>query len=231
MGPVTGGTLITVKGIGFKQSAVCNMTTRFATYHQIPQSVASEDSMIVKSPAVATPDSVVVAVAMNGQQFSKDVILYDRDPSNTFTYYEHPYISDYEPETGLSGGNTLIKIKGKGFLPLKNRNGTYVKTPVYVRMLEETSRKRIGQVSEAEFVDNENIHWKTPEAPANTRSIISVSLNKHEWYNIEKTDDDAHVYTYYESPKIEKLDPAYGQVRHKSGKRVRVLGKNFQCQD
>lgn len=92
--------------------------------------------MVVKTPPVDVADAVVVSIGMNGQQFIRDKTLYERDIENTFTYYDDPTVLDFEPISGLASGNTKIKISGKGFLPLKDDKGEYIKTPVWVRMID-----------------------------------------------------------------------------------------------
>ncbi len=98
------------------------------------------------TPKVDVADDTVVSIALNGQQFIKDKTLYERDIENTFTYYDRPTVVDFHPEYGLAAGNTKIQINGKGFLPLKNDKGEFVRTPVYVRMKEMGTEKTIGEI-------------------------------------------------------------------------------------
>lgn len=79
--------------------------------------------MFVSSPAVSIPDSVVVAIALNGQQFTRDLILHVKDEENTFNYYVEPYITYYNPKAGPSVGGTKMKITGYGFTPIRDKNG------------------------------------------------------------------------------------------------------------
>ena len=67
------------------------------------------------SPPARIPDSVVVSVSLNGQQFINDKSLHFRDYENTFTYYQDFFIIDYWPKSGPTSGKTLVKTKGMGF--------------------------------------------------------------------------------------------------------------------
>lgn len=71
---------------------------------------------------------------------------------------------DFYPIRGPMGGNTKVHINGKGFLPLKNELGEFIRTKVWIRMLEPGSRDLIGNVVEASYVDNENVEFFTPES-------------------------------------------------------------------
>jgi hypothetical protein len=66
----------------------------------------SDTDAFVLSPAVNIPDAVVVAVALNGQQFTKDIILHVKDIENTFEYYQDPTIAGVHPVSGPSIGGT-----------------------------------------------------------------------------------------------------------------------------
>jgi hypothetical protein len=75
--------------------------------------------MNITSPISKTPVSVVVSIALNGQQFVNDKILHYRDFENTFTYYQDLYISDYGPKAGPTSGKTVIRVRGMGFNQFK----------------------------------------------------------------------------------------------------------------
>jgi hypothetical protein len=91
--------------------------------------------MNITSPISKTPVSVVVSIALNGQQFVNDKILHFRDPENKFTYYQDLYISDYGPKAGPTSGKTAIRVRGMGFNQFKFLNGTE-KVKIYVRFID-----------------------------------------------------------------------------------------------
>jgi hypothetical protein len=67
MGPIRGGTNVTIVGKGFNQPGACNKTARFAVIETKPINETNDTLMFVVSPPVKVPDEVVVAVALNGQ--------------------------------------------------------------------------------------------------------------------------------------------------------------------
>ncbi len=118
---------------------------RFAASYVKPLRTEMNE-MIVRAPPVDVADAVVVSIGMNGQQFIKDKSLNERNIENTFTYYDDPTVIDFHPVAGLASGETKIQINGKGFLPLKNEKGEYIRTPVWVRMIDSSSKMVIGEV-------------------------------------------------------------------------------------
>lgn len=227
LGPIEGGTEISISGAGFRQQATCNMTVRFGNIYVKPL-VFNDNEVRVRTPRVDVPDAVVVAVSPNGQQFTRDKTLRFKDNENTFWYYENPTIYEFTPDKGLSNGGTLIKIRGRGFLPKKFENGTFEETPVYVRMLESGSRQPLGPTTKAEKVENEEIQWKAPPAPSGTKGIISLSLNNHQFYELYHSNTD-YSFEYLSSPFVSSIDPAFGAVRHADSITIDVHGKNFDC--
>lgn len=218
-----------ISGYGFNQMATCNLTVRFGNIYTRPYK-HDHYEIRVKSPPVSVADAVVVAVGLNGQQFTKDKTLNFRDPENTFHYYENPFIYDFNPDRGLSNGGTEVTIRGRGFQPTKYENGTFIKTPVYVRMLDASSRRPLGPTTEAEFVENEIVQWKAPPAPPGTKGIISMSLNNHQFYELYHKDKE-YAFEYSPSPFVTGIDPEFGEVRHSEHITLDVHGRNFDCPD
>lgn len=105
-GPTSGGTTVAVVGSGFNQEGACNKTVRFATWEVKPINETEDTTIWVKSPAVNIPDAVVVAVALNGQQFTKDIVLHVKDDENTFEYYNPPLVTSFTPRSGPNIGGT-----------------------------------------------------------------------------------------------------------------------------
>jgi len=65
-GPIHGGTITSIKGKGFNQEGACNKTVRFATFETKPFNETEDTTIWASTPAVKIPDTVVVAVALNG---------------------------------------------------------------------------------------------------------------------------------------------------------------------
>lgn len=227
-GPIDGGTIVKIIGKGFKPACACNVTVRFGTFQVRPVNF-TDNVIYVRAPNVTLPDDVVVSYGINGQQYNPDLTLNYKDKENTFTYYGVPLVAFYYPRRGPSCGGTTIKIVGFGFAPFKDNEGNEVKKPVWIRM-RRYNGTGLTEPKEAEYVDNENIHWKTPPGDADSKHILELSLNKEDFYPILPV-NQKYSYTYYNSPRVEHLYPPYGPVESELPVLLFVKGKNFDCPD
>jgi hypothetical protein len=63
---VKGGTKVKIIGSGFNCDGSCNKTGRFSVFEMKPINETNDTFMWVTSPPAMIPDTVVVAVALNG---------------------------------------------------------------------------------------------------------------------------------------------------------------------
>jgi hypothetical protein len=119
---------------------------RYATFEVKPINATNDTIIWVKSPAVKVPDATVVAVALNGQQFTKDVILHYKDPENSFEFYTEPFVASYSPKSGPSIGGTKIKINGFGFTPRKDAEGNIdrARNKMYIRFVDPETQTELS---------------------------------------------------------------------------------------
>jgi hypothetical protein len=122
---------------------------RFATFEVKPINDTTDTTIWVKTPKVKIPDAVVVSVALNGQQFSKDIVLHVKDPENTFEFYDDPFVSSYTPRSGPSIGGTRMKVFGYGFTPRKDKEGNVDKTrnKLYVRFVDPDTKEELSRTT------------------------------------------------------------------------------------
>jgi hypothetical protein len=83
------------------------------------------------------------------------------------------------------------------------------------------------EVKTDELSDDEAV-WYTPNLPANTVALMQISLNGEDWQDVPIS-GKTHSFTYFESPHITKLNPAFGPVKHKDLLIMDIEGKNFKC--
>jgi hypothetical protein len=124
---------------------------RFATIETTPLNETTDTDIWVASPEVQVPDHVVVAISLNGQQFSKDFIIHNRDLPNTYEYISEMGITSYEPQSGPSIGGTVITIEGYSFTQLRNNEGEteMEKNHLWVRFVDPSSKEELTTPSEA----------------------------------------------------------------------------------
>ena len=83
------------------------------------------------------------------------------------------------------------------------------------------------QVKVEELTDDQAV-WHTPALPSETKALLQISLNGQDWHNVP-IPKKSYSFTYYESPHVAKLTPAYGPVKHKGDLYADIEGSNFVC--
>jgi hypothetical protein len=175
------------------------------------------------------PDDVVVSFGINGQQYNPDIKLNHKDLPNTYTYYDNPIINSYSPKRGPSSGGTLIKIAGFGFTPYRDDDGEVLPRPVLLR-LRRFNQTGVTAPKEAEFVDNEHVHWETPPGEPESSHILELSLNGQDYSPVLMPKDN-YSYEYYSSPRVVAIYPPYGPLESANPVTIFVKGTNFVCQE
>jgi hypothetical protein len=180
----------------------------------------------VISPQAFVPDAVTVAVSLNGQQFINDKTLHIRDIENTFTYLQKNFLYGYGPKMGPTIGRTKITVQGVGFNQIKADNGTKVASPLWVRLVDETTGNVVGKPSLAIEQTNDEFSWITPAGPENTMAIMQFSYNNVDWEQI-LPENQTYSYKYYNAPVVNKVTPPYGPVKSPNDEKVEIQGSNF----
>lgn len=224
-----------MQGSGFNHPCGCNKTVRFATNEVKPLNDTNDTIIWVSTPAVKIPDSVVVAVSLNGQQFTKDIVIHVRDDENTFEYYAEPFVSAFTPYTGPSIGGTKIKLSGFGFGARKDKEGNIdkKKNKLYIRFVDpDDPTKELAPASEVDSDDlyDDEASWKTPALPSDTKALMQISLNGQDWTSVPQP-NKTYSFFYFESPHIDKLYPQFGPVKAKGDNYLDISGRNFKCPD
>jgi hypothetical protein len=70
LGPISGGTNVTIKGKGFTAKAVSKRVIRIGHMVVEPESFTN-DTIVFKAPEVPVENTAPVAVSLNGQQFTR----------------------------------------------------------------------------------------------------------------------------------------------------------------
>jgi hypothetical protein len=133
-GHISGGTVITIYGSGFKRSRVAKV--RFATeaqFDEVDAEYVSESMIRCVSPPRATPDTAHVTVANDGMQFSGWPLVYTKG-SGTFLKFifdnSRPGCLDcLNSNIPLSGGRVYAGLNPKKVVEkwvLDNSTGPYI---------------------------------------------------------------------------------------------------------
>jgi hypothetical protein len=137
-GPTVGGTALDVNGEGFKQVGVCDLRCRFGT-HDVEATASKDNKLACTSPSVEVPGDALFQVSLNGQQYSGR----QRRDQLSFQYFENPLITNFEPKTGPSSGNSTVVIYGAGFI---GQNETAETTDIWVRFNNTSTGDLYGVV-------------------------------------------------------------------------------------
>ena len=226
-GPISGGTIVNITGKNLRPDCACNVTVRFGSYQVAPVINFTDTNIFVKAPSVSISNDVVVSYGINGQQYNPDPGLNYKDLTNTYTYYDAPYITSYTPKEGPSVGGNKMLIKGFGFTPYKDNEGNVIKQPVWLRM-KRHDKRGLTEPTEAVYVDNENIHWVVPPGDVGSTHVIELSLNKADYIKVIPG-NKSYSYTYLPSPRVNALYPNFVPLKSRNKTTIFVKGKGFKC--
>ena len=69
LGPIDGGSTMTIHGTGFDQSQAYKRTVKLG-YIEVEPISYTKDTMVIKTPAVAIPTTSIVSVSLNSQDYT-----------------------------------------------------------------------------------------------------------------------------------------------------------------
>jgi len=226
-GPITGNTTVNISGFDFNQTGACNVTARFSTY-QVKPTEYTRDYMVVTSPKVNFTGATTVQIALNGQQFDKDVTLGFRDVANTFYYYKFPLINFMGPNKGPTIGGTRVKLIGIGFDEVFDFQKDPSKRVVYYRFIDHADQSiQYGNITKAKVISNNEINLITPSVRKNdTVADIELSYNTENFQKIPN-----NTFTFYILPNITDLTPRYGPLKANDYDKIKLTLDNYFCSE
>jgi len=226
-GPLSGNTTVNITGFDFGQPGACNVTARFSTY-QVKPIVVTNEYMVVTSPKVNFTGATTVQIALNGQQFDKDITLRFRDIENTFYYYKSPLINFIGPNKGPTIGGTHVKVIGIGFDEVFDFEKDNNKKVMYYRFVDHKDKKtQYGDIYKTKVLSKNELNLITPAVWANdTVADIELSYNQE---NFEKIPNE--VFTFYVLPNITDLNPRYGPLKSRDDDKVKLTLDNYFCHE
>jgi len=234
-GPLHGNTEIKVNVTGLRQPGICGLKIRLGTYEFAPD-INHNGQLVLTNEKVDYPGLLAVQVSYNDQQFSNERVVHKKDPYSTFKYYQSPLITFHHPISGPSCGGTAIKINGFGFRPFDSSSvdpkSGQTANKLFIRYLDSATEEIIAPsvLVDPEAYTNEKINVISVPEPVGTKALIQISLNDEDWINV-RAPGTTYSFTYYESPHMIKIEPAFGQLKNKDRKTMTITGTNFICQD
>ena len=102
-GMTDGGTIVTVSGLSFYSSSMC----QFGSLPPVAATVDSSMQIQCQAPATAATGRVPLEISNNNQDFTTT--------SAEFTYYVAPHVTSIDPTSGPTTGNTVVSVYGTDF--------------------------------------------------------------------------------------------------------------------
>jgi hypothetical protein len=175
LGPMNGGTIVTVNGTGFDQNTTCGIIIRLGIIELRPMSVTNE-SMIFKAPKSPLPGTAAFSVSLNGQQFSKQPAVADLPKEFVYDFYEPPYTSFYYPARGPSNGANFQRHQGFGYM----LGRPHLNDRLWVRLINPDTKKPVTENIE---IPQDDLHidewtWTLPPVNGPQETYMQITLNQ-----------------------------------------------------
>ncbi|MCP3686031.1 MAG: hypothetical protein GY861_25580 [bacterium] len=224
-GPISGNTTVDMTGFNFNQTGACNPVVRFSTYEVKPK-IFNNTNLQVVSPKVNWTGATTVQLALNGQQFDKDITIRYRDFENTFWYYKNPLVTFMSPNKGPTIGGTNIKVLGIGFDEIFAYQKDPKKKKLYYKFIDKKDNKtQYGNTFLTKVKNNHALELITPGVYKNgTVTEVYISYNNQNFDKIEN-----NTFTFYVLPNITKLEPKYGPLKATNYKKIKLTLDNYIC--
>lgn len=209
LGPIHGGTTVTVNGTGFDQNSTCGIIVRLGIIELKPSNVTNE-TLIFKTPHSPLPGTSTFSVAMNGQQFTKQQVASDLEKELIFDFYDIPYTSFYYPNRGPSNGANFQRFQGFGYM-LKR---PHLNDRMWVRLVHTDTKKPITEEIEIppEQLNIDEWTWTLPPVSGPMDVLMEITLNGQQWHDVIDL-ETGKSYLYYAAPHVTSITPAFGHVK------------------
>src|SRR5512140_1718400 len=203
IGPLAGGTSVTITGSGFSTAAGAT-TVSFGANAATGVTCSSSTSCIATSPASASPAGISTAdVTVTVGGLPSAIV-----PADLFTYDTAPIVTGLSPTTGPSAGGTAVTIAGTGFDTTGNTTVTF---------------GGVSATPAGTFVTCASTTSCQVTSPAGT-SIVDVVVQDPGGTSAVSA-ADRFTYTATSTPAIASITPATGVVA--GGTVVTITGSGF----
>jgi hypothetical protein len=215
LGPVVGGTFVTINGVGFIGTQNTAIRCKFGDVESTAQSTGVDNAVkyITDSTisCVAPPQSVGtvrLSVSLNGidSDFTRVAL------GAPYQYHDPPKLTGKPtPSVGPTTGGTFITITGTGFL-----NGN-----LQCKFWTGAFKGNVNEVVRADFLSSTSASCATPAVAQTQLVSVSLSLNGQDFSTFFLED----LFYYFPAPNILLLYPPGGPAQ--SGGYSMVKGTGF----
>ncbi|CAM9110992.1 unnamed protein product, partial [Choristocarpus tenellus] len=181
-GPLRGGTVVSIKILGFDSGSVDELSCRFGTNVVSIALIDSEGAALCISPEMSQAVTVPLELTNNGVDYTRS--------GWRFTYVPQINVENANPLSGSEYGGTEVVIVGSGFPHLNSL------------VCEFGS---LGRPVRAHWLDQTKISCITPPQMPGT-AALRIGPNR------QQVLDSGLVFTYQATPTVLTMDPSFGPV-------------------
>ena len=210
-GTISGGTLITVHGNGFRGRYSPYLSCRFGEFSPpVLATFVDEHKITCSSPpvgdAVNVDGKVIVSVSLNGRDFFQC-------NESIFTYLPGIHVLSVDPSLGMLSGGTILTVKISQSLLLSKYHDAF-------RCVFEGDSEYA--TTPATVVDEEGLlACQSPSSSVGVGHPTVLSLV----FNGNETSLTGTLFYYYSSLSIRSISPAFGSSN--GGELIEVTGQGF----
>ena len=208
IGPLIGGTVVTVNGVGFIGTQNTKIRCKFGGVDSTDVRFLSESTISCKAPAGGEAN-VRIQVSLNGL----DTDFTSVEFGSRFIYHTPPILLDRpSPSAGPRSGGTVITIKGTGFID----------GGLACKFWTGPAKGNLDRRVKAQFLTTTSASCAAPAVTQSQLVSVSLSLNGQD-YSPNFLED---LYYYFPAPEVRQLIPSSGPAQ--SGGYAFVRGLGFQ---
>lgn len=124
---------------------------------------------------------------LGGSKFDLGVLRYN--------YFTQPLVTNFEPKSGPSSGNSTVILYGTGFL---EANQTASDVEIFLRFNKTSSGQFVG-LTRCYDISIGNVKCLTPAADPDTHTFLELSKNGVDYHPIRNvgTDPNDDIYHFY----------------------------------
>ena len=208
IGPLIGGTSVTVTGVGFIGTQNTKIRCKFGGVASQSVQFLTETTISCQAPAASAESTIRIQVSLNG--LNSDFTLLDL--GSRFVYHVDPILLDRpRPSAGPTTGGTFITIVGTGFI-----NGG-----LSCKFWTSSAKGSLDQRVPAEFLTTSSAMCAAPAVEQSQLVSVSLSLNGQD-FSPNYLED---LFYYFPAPQVTRLYPSAGPAQ--SGGYALVRGQGF----
>ena len=195
IGPLIGGTVVTVNGVGFIGAQNTKIRCKFGGIDSADVQFLSESTISCKAPAGGEAN-VRIQVSLNGLDTDFTLLEF----GSRFIYHTPPILLDRpSPSAGPTTGGTVITIKGTGFID----------RGLACKFWTGPAKGNLDKRVKAQFLTTTSASCAAPAVTQSQLVSVSLSLNGQD-YSPNFLED---LYYYFPAPEVRQLIPSSGPAQ------------------